>query len=146
MQRKLFSRRKLWVLPMTAGYPAVIEIDDAKDRDLEVREKFENEMKFDINLCALAGSDLFYLDYCQMVRYRAIENAYYIASVIYYQHARTGKLLDAMPKGMPKDPFSGKDFLLIKTEEGFKIKCQGSNLFVTKTNKVHEFKFAIREK
>jgi hypothetical protein len=46
---------------------------------------------------------------------------------IYLTRAKTGKLPDELPAGLPKDLFSGKDFLYEKTNNGFVLKCQGKD-------------------
>jgi hypothetical protein len=47
---------------------------------------------------------------------------------IYLIRAKTGKLPDELPAGLPKDMFSGKDFFYEKTDAGFILKCQGKDL------------------
>ena len=47
---------------------------------------------------------------------------------ILLDRARTGKLPDALPTGLPKDTFSGKDFEYEKTKEGFTLHCRGKDL------------------
>ena len=42
------------------------------------------------------------------------------------------------------DLFSGKPFLIIKTADGFKLKCQGEDL--GRRNKTHEFEFKLPKK
>jgi hypothetical protein len=40
---------------------------------------------------------------------------------IYLQAVRSGSVPTELPAGLPKDPFTGKDFAYQKTEEGFKL-------------------------
>jgi hypothetical protein len=47
---------------------------------------------------------------------------------IYIIRAKAGKLPDEMPAGLPKDLFSGKDFLYEKTDAGFTLTGQGKDL------------------
>lgn len=47
---------------------------------------------------------------------------------IYLIRAKTGKLPDVLPAGLPKDMFSGKDFLYEKTDAGFVLTGQGKDL------------------
>jgi hypothetical protein len=47
---------------------------------------------------------------------------------IYLIKAKTGKLPDELPAGLPKDMFSGKDFLYEKTAAGFALTGQGKDL------------------
>jgi hypothetical protein len=55
-------------------------------------------------------------------------NAIFAGIDIYLVRAKTGKLPDELPPGLPKDMFSGKDFLYEKTDAGFILKCQGKDL------------------
>ncbi len=58
---------------------------------------------------------------------------------IYLIRAKTGKLPDELPAGLPKDLFSGKDFLYEKTDAGFILKCRGKDL----DDIVHQYKFKV---
>ena len=55
-------------------------------------------------------------------------NAVLAGVEIYIIRAKTGKLPDELPAGLPKDMFSGKDFLYEKTGTGFTLTGQGKNL------------------
>jgi hypothetical protein len=46
---------------------------------------------------------------------------------IYLIRAKTGKLPEELPAGLPKDLFSDKDFIYEKTEAGFTLKCRGKD-------------------
>ena len=67
-------------------------------------------------------------------------NAVKTSIEIYITRAKTGKLPEKLPCGLPKDMFSGKDFLYEKTTEGFLLKCQGRDL---DKDKVHEYTFEV---
>jgi hypothetical protein len=58
---------------------------------------------------------------------------------IYLIKAKTGKLPDELPAGLPKDMFSGKDFLYEKTDVGFILKCQVKDL----DNVIHQYEFKV---
>jgi hypothetical protein len=60
---------------------------------------------------------------------------------IYIIRAKTGKLPDVLPAGLPKDMFSGKDFLYEKTDAGFTLTGQGKGLDKDIEQK-YEFKVA----
>jgi hypothetical protein len=60
---------------------------------------------------------------------------------IYIIRAKTGKLPDALPAGLSKDLFSGKDFLYEKTDAGFTLTGQGKDLDKDIVQK-YEFKVA----
>jgi len=57
------------------------------------------------------------------------------------QRARTGSLPATLPAGLPKDPFSGKDFRYERTPGGFVLRCQGKDL---DKDTFQEFQFAVK--
>lgn len=59
---------------------------------------------------------------------------------IYLIRAKTGKLPDELPAGLPKDMFSGKDFLYEKTDDGFTLTGQGKDL---DKEIVHQYEFKV---
>jgi len=65
-------------------------------------------------------------------------NANEAAIAILLEKQRTGQLPDELPKGLPPDPFSGKDFEYKKTESGFVLRCRQEDL---ESHKTHEFEF-----
>jgi hypothetical protein len=67
-------------------------------------------------------------------------NAIKSAIGLYIIKAQTGKLPDELPAGLPKDMFSGKDFLYEKTDAGFILKCQGKDLAF---DTVRQFEFKV---
>jgi hypothetical protein len=68
-------------------------------------------------------------------------NAVLAGIEIYIIRAKTGKLPDELPAGLPKDMFSGKDFLYEKTNAGFVLNGQGKDLNKDIVQK-YEFKVA----
>jgi hypothetical protein len=60
---------------------------------------------------------------------------------VYLIKAKTGKLPDELPEGLPKDMFSGKDFLYEKTDAGFILTGQSKDLDKDIVQK-YEFKIA----
>ena len=76
------------------------------------------------------------------VRRRTHCNAIRAAIDIYIIKAKTGRLPDALPEGMPKDLFSGKDFKYEKTKEGFVLRCRGRDL---SRDKIYEYEFKVSE-
>ncbi len=73
-------------------------------------------------------------------RIKTHNNAILAGIDIYIIRAKTGKLPDEMPEGLPKDLFSGKDFIYEKTGTGFVLKCQGKDLTF---DIVRQFEFKI---
>ena len=74
-------------------------------------------------------------------RIKTHTNAVLAGIEIYIIRAKTCKLPDELPAGLPKDLFSGKDFLYEKTDTGFVLKCQGKDLSYD-TVRQYEFKIA----
>jgi hypothetical protein len=67
-------------------------------------------------------------------------NAIFAGIDIYLIRAKTGKLPDELPAGLPKDMFSGKDFIYEKTDSGFTLKYQGKDLT---RDIVHQYEFKV---
>ena len=55
-------------------------------------------------------------------------NALKAAIDIYIVRAKTGRLPDTLPAGLPRDLYSSKDFEYEKTKDGFILRCQGKDL------------------
>jgi len=62
------------------------------------------------------------------VKARTHLNALKAAIDIYIAKAKTGRLPDALPAGLPRDLYSGKDFEYEKTKDGFVLRCRGKDL------------------
>jgi hypothetical protein len=74
-------------------------------------------------------------------RVEACLNATKAGVAICLQRAQTGKLPQALLADLPKDPFSGKDFLYERTGAGFTLRCRGKDLA---KDKVYEFTFTVK--
>ena len=72
------------------------------------------------------------------VRGKTFLNAIKAAIEIYIIKAKTGKLPDELPAGVPKDLFSGKDFQYEKTKTGFILRCRVKNL---DKDEIHQYEF-----
>jgi hypothetical protein len=59
---------------------------------------------------------------------------------IYLVQAKTGHLPDVLPDGLPKDPFTGRDFGYAITDEGFALGCQGEEFQKGRMRQMLEFK------
>jgi hypothetical protein len=55
-------------------------------------------------------------------------NALKAAIDVYIVKAKTGRLPDTLPAGLPRDLYSGKDFEYEKTKDGFILRCRGKDL------------------
>jgi len=58
---------------------------------------------------------------------------------VYLVVAKTGRLPEKIPDGLPKDPFTGRDFVYEITDEGFALRCQGEE-FLNRKYRLLEFK------
>lgn len=76
--------------------------------------------------------------FAQKVAIETHANAIHAAIEILLSRAGTGQLPDALPSGLPKDNFSGKDFEYEKTKDGFVLRCPGKDLDVYR----YEFKLS----
>jgi hypothetical protein len=68
-------------------------------------------------------------------------NALRVALELYLIRAEQGALPAVLPPALPKDLFSGEDFLYEKTDTGFVLRCQGQDLL---KNTTHEFAFTVK--
>jgi hypothetical protein len=73
---------------------------------------------------------------------KTFSNALKAALEIYIIAARTGKLPDGLPAGLPGDMFSGEDFEYEKKADGFILRCRGKDL---NEDKIHEYEFKTRK-
>jgi hypothetical protein len=72
---------------------------------------------------------------------QAHANAVRAAVDICLHRAGTGSLPVTLPAGVPKDPFSGRDFQYERTDAGFVLRCQGLDL---DKGTIHEFEFRVK--
>lgn len=78
--------------------------------------------------------------YTAEIKYKNFFNAIKAAIDIYIIKAKTGRLPDALPAGLPKDLFSGKDFEYERKDDGFVLRCQGKDL---DKDKIHQYEFKV---
>ena len=62
------------------------------------------------------------------VRHNTLYNRLKAAIKIYLVKTQTGKLPDVLPADLPKDMYSGKDFVYEKTTDGFNLHSKGEDL------------------
>jgi hypothetical protein len=74
------------------------------------------------------------------IRTKTICNALRTAVEIYIIKAKSGKLSDTLPAGLPGDLFSGTDFKYEKTADGFALRCQGEEFQTGHMRRILEFK------
>lgn len=77
--------------------------------------------------------------YSLQVEHAAYVNGTKVAVEIYLILAKTGRLPEKLPDHLPKDPFTGRDFVYEITDEGFALRCQGKD-FKERKKSLLEFK------
>jgi len=80
--------------------------------------------------------------YSAGIRGKNLPNAVRAAIEIYMVKAKTGKLPDALPTGLPTDLFSGKPFKYEKNADGFVLRCRGKDL---SKDKIYEYEFKVKK-
>ena len=92
--------------------------------------------------CAIFVSDtrgMIERQYPFLVGHAAHINGIKAAVEVYLVVAKTGRLPEKLPDHLPKDPFTGQDFVYEITDEGFALRCQGKE-FLRRKNRFLEFK------
>ncbi len=79
---------------------------------------------------------------CMDLKARTHFNALKTALHLYVLKTKLGRLPDALPEGMPKDLFSGKNFEYERTKDGFILRSQGKDLA---KNKIYEYEFKVKK-
>ena len=69
-------------------------------------------------------------------------NAIKAAIDICITRAKTGRIPDGLPKGLPKDTFSGKDFKYKKTKDAFVLSCRGKDL---DKDEIYKYEFKVKK-
>jgi len=69
-------------------------------------------------------------------------NALKAAIDICLTRAKTGRLPDTLPMGLPNDLFSGKDFEYEKTKDAFILRCRGKDL---DKDEIYEYEFKVKK-
>ncbi len=69
-------------------------------------------------------------------------NAIKAAIEVLLVRAKTRRLPDALPEGLPKDLFSGKSFMYEKIKDGFILRCRGKDLDKDET---YNYEFKVKE-
>jgi len=80
--------------------------------------------------------------YCIGTTHAALFNAVKAAIEIHLLKSTTGRLPEALPEGLPKDPFSGKDFEYNLTKEGFVLRCRVKDITL---DDVREYEFKVQK-
>jgi len=79
---------------------------------------------------------------CVDIKSKTHFNAIKTAIEIYLIKAKTGKLPDALPAGLPGDLFSGKPFKYEKNTDGFILSCQSKDLA---KDEIYKYEFKVKK-
>jgi hypothetical protein len=111
------------------------------DSDTTYEQKLAEMQKF-INNVEESGMDMEGMIeslYPSRIGHVAHVNGVKAAVEVYLALAKTGQLPKKLPDHLPKDPFTGRDFVYEITDEGFALRCQGED-FLRHKNRFLEFK------
>jgi hypothetical protein len=75
-------------------------------------------------------------------RWNTHSNALKTAIEIYIIKAKTGKLPDSLPAGLPGDLFSAKPFQYEKSTDGFFLSCRGKDL---EKDEIYKYEFKVKK-
>ncbi len=78
-------------------------------------------------------------EYPSYVEHHAYINGIKAAVEVYLVIAKTGRLSETLPDGLPKDPSTGLDFIYEIKDEGFSLRCQYKK-FLSRSSQKLEFK------
>jgi len=143
---EFFQRNRDHYLDYMARIQGVLDTDmtymqaHAKLRQLE--EELEQEAKEKQTPLAVIFAPAADKIYTLPVRQKTHFNAVKTAIEIYMIKAKTGRLPDALPVGLPKDLFSGKDFEYEKKDGGFVLRCQAKDL---NKDEIYQYEFEISD-
>ncbi len=140
-----FKASKEYFLNHQAAILTAIELPYSQSFEELVRldKKLRQDFKKNIN-SILTNNFVPAIDriLCLDIRSKTHFNAIKTAIEIYIIKAKTGKLPDALPAGLPGDLFSGKDFKYKKTAEGFTLRCRGKDL---SKDEIYKYEFKVKK-
>ncbi|MCH8217279.1 MAG: hypothetical protein IH892_10970 [Planctomycetes bacterium] len=118
--------------PYETKFPRLQEYDE--------RMRSEEETNPHATLTAIFGTKMARI-YTLTILVQTGHNALRTAIRIYEVKAETGALPEELPSGLPGDLFSDKDFVYVKTEEGFLLRCHTA---VLGRDKPREYAFRVK--
>lgn len=126
-----------YIAPFDSAYP------EAYETLVKLEEQSKKNVKNNVSaeLVSYFVSDISRILSAE-TKSKTYDNAVKIALNLYITKSKNGQLPDELPSGMPKDLFSGKDFIYEKTDDGFILKCQGKDVSKDKT---YEYKFKVKK-
>ncbi len=112
-----------------AGAETILEVGES-ERPPEEREREIQRLMLEERNNMARGPMLLMADlhgavelYSRLAFPRSRVHAVQAAIAVYLIKARTGQLPQTMPAGLPKDPYTGKDFEYRATAKGFSLRC-----------------------
>jgi len=105
----------------------------------KLRDEYDDDPVVAQVLYRCATDSVILGQYSKQVGHIAHINGIKTAVEIYLVLAKTGKLPEKLPDYLPKDPFTGQDFVYEITDDGFALRCQGEE-FLRRMNHFLEFK------
>ena len=120
-------------LPYRQGYAKLKKLDE------ELSKEFNKNT--DATLTTVFGPTWQRI-YTLSIRLNTHSNTIKTAIEIYLIKAKTGKLPDALPSGLPGDAFSGKDFKYDRTANGFTLRCRGKDL---SKDEIYKYEFKVKK-
>ncbi len=146
---EFFKRNKDYWFKTIDAFIAALESALPYQQTYEKLVKLENKIEKDANdnpdatLTSISLNSLGKI-YTLEIRRKSQDNATKTAIEIYLIKAKTGKLPDTLPAGLPVDLFSSKPFEYRKTTDGFILRCQGQDLS-DKDKKIYEYEFKVKK-
>jgi hypothetical protein len=105
--------------------------------EASLKEQGGNPMALMPNLVGVDGL------YTSHVNCLARVHAVQAAIAIYHIRATTGQLPQTLPEGLPKDPYSGRDFEYQATEKGFVLRCRATFADDERSAQPKQFEFQV---
>lgn len=118
-------------MPYADGYTTLSDIMGKPEKDVKSNP--------DATLTAVLAPAMSKM-FSHETRLETHNNAIKTALELYLIKAKTGKLPEELPAGVPGDMFSGKPFEYEKTSDGFILRCQGKDLG---RDKLYEYEFKV---
>ena len=132
-------------LKIAGGKPLLQILESEKSLEDRKREMLEWRDKRVPDPMLLMGSLTAAVDlYSHLGHMRASVHAAQAAITLYHIKALTGQLPPTLLEGLPKDPYTGKDFEYQVTERGFILRCRSTFIY-EQSAKPRQFEFQVAE-
>ncbi|MHC4556320.1 MAG: hypothetical protein ACYTFW_03905 [Planctomycetota bacterium] len=118
-------------LPYLQAHRRLDELDDRAQKEAE-----ENPTAILAATLAPAANKVYTVGTKNMTFFNAIK----AAVDVYIIKAKTGRLPEKLPAGLPQDLFSGKDFEYERSKTGFVLRCRGKDM---DRNETYQYEFKV---